>query len=68
MPGFPHYSSSVAGLSGSVFSALAHRLAEHEGETYPLHVGDTWLQPAPGCRMEDLDSKTFPNLHRYAPP
>jgi len=68
VPGFPQYSSSVSELSGSVFSSLAHRLAEHEGETYPLHVGDTWLQPAPGCRMEDLDSKTFPSLHRYAPP
>ncbi len=68
MPRYPEYSSSVAQLSGSVFSALAHRLDSYEGEVYPLHVGDTWLQPAPGCRMEDLDAETFPWLHRYAMP
>jgi N-succinyldiaminopimelate aminotransferase len=68
MPRYPAYSSSVAELSGSVFSALAHRLANYDGEVYPLHVGDTWLQPAPGCRMEDLDTGTYPWLHRYAPP
>lgn len=68
MPRFPAYSPSVAELSGSVFSALAHRLSTHEGEVYPLHVGDTWLTPAVGCRMEDLDSASFPWLHRYAMP
>ncbi len=68
MPRYPAYSSSVAALSGSVFSALSHRLASHDGEVYPLHVGDTWLEPAPGCRMEDLDTGTYPWLHRYAPP
>ncbi len=68
VPRYPGFSSSVAELPGSVFSALAHRLASYEGEVYPLHVGDTWLQPAPGCRMEDLDAETFPWLHRYAMP
>jgi aspartate/methionine/tyrosine aminotransferase len=68
MPRYPAYSSSVADLSGSVFSALSHRLASHDGEVYPLHVGDTWLEPAPGCRMEDLDTGTYPWLNRYAPP
>ena len=68
MPRYPDYSSSVANLSGSVFSALAHRLASYDGEVYPLHVGDTWLRPAPGCRMEDLDSDRYPELHRYAMP
>ena len=33
-------------------------LAAHEGETYPLHVGDTWLQPPPGCRTEDVTHAT----------
>lgn len=68
MPRFPEHSPAVAGIRGSVFSALAHRLATYEGETYPLHVGDTWLQPAAGCRMEDLSSAEYPGLHRYAPP
>ncbi len=43
-------------------------MAEHTGEIYPLHVGDTWLEPAKGCRMQDLEVDRFPGLHRYAPP
>jgi len=51
-----------------VYSALAHRLATHQGEVYPLHVGDTWMEPAEGCRMEDLRVAEHPGMHRYAPP
>jgi N-succinyldiaminopimelate aminotransferase len=54
-------------MPGEVYSALAHRLNRHEGETYPLHVGDTWLEPAEGCRMEDLTVAEYPGMHRYAP-
>lgn len=68
MPRFPGHSPAVAGIPGSVYTALAHRLATFEGETYPLHVGDTWLEPPAGCRMEDLKSADHPGLHRYAPP
>ena len=55
-------------MTGSVFSGLADRLASHPGEIYPLHVGDTWLEPAEGCRMEDLKVRDHPGMHRYAPP
>jgi len=68
MPRFPDPASSIAALGGSVFSALAHRLATHEGEVYPLHVGDTWLEPADGCRMQDLTVAEHPGMHRYASP
>lgn len=68
MPRFPDYSPAVAGIPGSVYSALAHRIATFEGEIYPLHVGDTWLEPPAGCRMEDLATAGHPGLHRYAPP
>jgi N-succinyldiaminopimelate aminotransferase len=51
-----------------MFSFLAHRLATYEGEVYPLHVGDTWLEPAEGCRMQDLTVEEHPGMHRYAPP
>jgi N-succinyldiaminopimelate aminotransferase len=33
-----------------------------------LHVGDTWAEPAPGCRMQDLTVEENPGMHRYAPP
>lgn len=55
-------------MPGSVYSRLARRLAEHEGETYPLHVGDTWMEPPAGCRMEDLQVEEYPGMHRYASP
>ena len=57
-----------AEIGSSVFSSLAHRLASHRGEVYPLHVGDTWLEPADGCRMQDLTVEDHPGMHRYAPP
>lgn len=68
MPRFPEFSSSVTEIEGSLFSALAHRLAAHQGEVYPLHIGDTWMEPAPGCRMEDLTVAENPGMHRYSSP
>ena len=68
MPRFPDTSSTLNDVAGAVYSALAARLATFEGETYPLHVGDTWLEPAVGCRMQDLSVDEHPGMHRYAPP
>src|ERR1700674_109826 len=68
MPRHPHFSPSVAEISGAVYSALAHRLAGFQGEVYPLHVGDTWMEPPAGCRMEDFSVAEWPGMHRYAPP
>lgn len=68
MPVPPRASRIAAEIRGSVFSSLGHRLATHPGEVYPLHVGDTWLEPPPGCRMEELRSEAGSELHRYAPP
>ena len=68
MPRHPHFSPSVQDIADSVYSGLAHRLATYQGEVYPLHVGDTWMEPAAGCRMEDLRVADYPGLHRYAPP
>ena len=68
MPRFPQAASSVAGMAGSLYSSLAHRLADFRGEAYPFHVGDTWLEPPQGCRMEDLRVEEYPGLHRYASP
>jgi aspartate aminotransferase len=68
MPRFPAAASSVRAMPGSVYSNLARKLATHAGTVYPLHVGDTWLEPAVGCRMEDLREADYPGLHRYAQP
>ena len=68
MPRHPRASAPVAAMTGSVYSTLAHKLATFDGEVYPLHVGDTWMEPAVGCRMEDLTVVDHPGMHRYAPP
>jgi N-succinyldiaminopimelate aminotransferase len=68
MPRYPGILPTIAAIPRSAFSNLAHRLTSHPGETYPFHVGDTWMEPAVGCRMEDLKVAEHPGLHRYAPP
>jgi N-succinyldiaminopimelate aminotransferase len=55
----------VAGLPGSVYSNVVSMLASYEGETYPLHIGDTWLEPPLGCRVEDQLAAEHPGLNRY---
>jgi N-succinyldiaminopimelate aminotransferase len=65
MPRFPDVSSSLAAVEGSVFTRLPQPAAPAR---FPLHVGDTWLEPPPGCRMQDLVAEEHPGLHRYASP
>jgi len=68
MPRYPRFSPTVQDIAGNVYSALAHKLANYKGEVYPLHVGDTWMEPAEGARMEDLHVSEYPGMHRYAAP
>lgn len=67
MPRYPSYSPTVAAMPGAVYSTLANQLARRDGEVYPLHIGDTWMEPPEGCRMEDLTVREYPGMHRYAP-
>jgi N-succinyldiaminopimelate aminotransferase len=66
-PGDPQrpFAEAAAAIGASVFSPLAHRLADRPGEVFPLHVGDTWLEPFEGGRMEDLRVADHPGMHRY---
>lgn len=66
MPGFPQLNRTE--LTAAAYSKLAHRLETFRGEVYPLHIGDTWMEPAVGCRMQDLKVEDHPGLHRYSPP
>jgi N-succinyldiaminopimelate aminotransferase len=68
MPRHPEVAPNIAAMAGSVYTDLAHRLATFEGEIYPFHVGDTWMEPAVGCRMQDLTVEEYPGMHRYAAP
>lgn len=67
MPRFPHGSPSVVAMPSTVYSSLAERAAKSGREVFPFHVGDTWMEPAEGCRMEDLRVRENPGMHRYAP-
>jgi len=66
MPRVPRPAPAVAEISGALFSRLAPRIAAHRGKLYPLHVGDTWLEPFAGGRMEDLRVDVHPGMHRYS--
>lgn len=59
------FAQPVLSMPGAVYSPFADRLREHPGPIFPLHVGDTWLEPAVGARMEDLRTDERPGVHRY---
>ena len=72
MPRTPDTAPALDEIQLSVYSALAARAArsaaERGGQIYPFHVGDTWMEPADGCRMENLTVAEYPGMHRYTPP
>ncbi len=65
MPRHPQCSPTTRGLSHRVYSALAGRARAEP--VYPLHVGDTWLDPPSCARAEAQRSAEHPRLHAYAP-
>lgn len=67
MPRHPHTAASASGLSDAVFSRLAARARELPGPIYPLHVGDTYLEPLEAARAESQRTVDTPRLHNYAP-
>ena len=67
MPRYPHIAPTVAAMEGAVYSSLVERAKRAGGELYPFHVGDTWMEPADGTRMENLTVAENPGMHRYAP-
>jgi aspartate/methionine/tyrosine aminotransferase len=68
LPRPPGFEPAVAGMAGAVFSPTDGRLDEAQRRACPLHVGDTWMEPFAGARMEDLREADFPGLHRYSEP
>lgn len=68
MPRHPEASHTTDGLRSSVFEAIARKVADHEGEIFPLHVGDTWMEPHPAARAEAQRTEDHPLLHTYAHP
>jgi N-succinyldiaminopimelate aminotransferase len=52
-------------MPGAVFSPIAERMREVPGGVCPLHVGDTWMPPFAGGRMEDLREAEHAGMHGY---
>lgn len=42
--------------------------ARDRRDACPLNVGDTWMEPFVGGRMEDIRHADHPGLNRYSPP
>ena len=57
-------------MPGAVYSPFADRLGsgseDAASRVFPLHVGDTWLEPFEGARMQDLRAEDHPGMHRYS--
>ena len=66
MPRFPHAASSAQSLSDRVFGHLVQR-SSSVGHVYPLHVGDTYLEPIEASRAESQTTAETPRLHNYSP-
>src|SRR6266702_1315764 len=66
MPRHPDLSVAASDMPASIFARLVERLAEHKGEVFPFHLGDTYLPPP--VRLEELDWGAAGNLYAYSPP
>ncbi|MDH3519492.1 MAG: pyridoxal phosphate-dependent aminotransferase [Myxococcales bacterium] len=65
MPRSPHFAPETNAMQSAVFSPTAKRVGDIPEDVCPLHVGDTWMEPFEGGRMEDLREVDYPGLHRY---
>jgi N-succinyldiaminopimelate aminotransferase len=54
-------------MSSAVFSPVGAHAHERLRDACALHVGDTWMEPFSGGRMQDLSEAEHPGLHRYCP-
>ncbi|HEY2736371.1 MAG TPA: pyridoxal phosphate-dependent aminotransferase [Polyangiales bacterium] len=67
MPRFPLSAPSAQSLSDRVFGQLVRRSGKQTDRVYPLHVGDTYLEPLALARAEAQSSSAHARLHNYAP-
>src|SRR5262245_54402102 len=67
MPRFPRTAPSAQSLSDRVFGRLVAKSSGHAGRLYPLHVGDTYLDPLPQARAQEQLAEHRERLHNYAP-
>jgi N-succinyldiaminopimelate aminotransferase len=66
MPRPPRFCPDVEAVPGAIYTPFADE-ATSGGRVFPLHVGDTWLEPLEGARMQDLRQADHPAIGRYTP-
>jgi aspartate/methionine/tyrosine aminotransferase len=62
-PSTQRASAAVTAMPAAVYTPFD--LTKAERPVIALHVGDTWMEPFAGGRMQDLNEREFPGLHRY---
>ena len=67
MPRFPRSAAHAEGLGDATFARLLRSWSERGGQAYPLHLGDTYLDPLPAACAEAQRCAEHPRLHNYAP-
>jgi N-succinyldiaminopimelate aminotransferase len=67
VPRFPNFASYAAGFADSVFAPPGGPASGHATRVYPLHVGDTYLEPLAAAQAEAQRTQQHPRLHNYAP-
>ena len=67
MPRHPFVSPFAAGLSDNVFGKLAQEARAQGKPFFPLHVGDTHMEPLFCARAEAQTTSEHALLHTYAP-
>jgi N-succinyldiaminopimelate aminotransferase len=63
VPRPPHLAATNAAIRGAVYSSFSDRL-NPSSEVFALHVGDTYLEPPPGCTPADWTEQR--GLYRYS--
>ncbi len=64
MPRPPRCVPEVEAIADSVYAPVAGEAGQESAVT-PLNVGDTWLEPFAGGRMQDIRQADHPGLNRY---
>ena len=67
MPRYPNAVPRLSVVHRTPYSQFVQQAAAQGGPIYKLHIGDTYMSPPKGCRMEDLRESDYPGLHCYAP-
>ncbi|MBM76296.1 MAG: aspartate aminotransferase, partial [Proteobacteria bacterium] len=68
MPRYQMINSHISQMSKGVFTKFAAALREMKGEIYPLHIGDTYIEPLAQARVESIRSDSKNGVHRYTFP